>query len=145
MPLDCTKRCPPPTRTPPPPSTISATSTPPPSTPDPTTPKKVPPSPSSHDPNLPPFHDPNPPSFHSPDAAPSLLEDDSPYLEVRSAVANTDDPALPVATLRAWTLGVLWAVLIPGLNQFFFFRYPAVTVTSVRGAFFWPFTFWPYR
>ncbi|KAJ7759529.1 hypothetical protein B0H16DRAFT_593224 [Mycena metata] len=89
------------------------------------------PHPSFHDPNIPHFDDPNLPS-HSPYAtAPSLLEDDSPYPEVRSAVANTDDPAIPVATLRAWTLGILWAVLIPGLNQFFFFRYPAVTVTSI--------------
>ncbi|KAJ7759502.1 hypothetical protein B0H16DRAFT_1256105, partial [Mycena metata] len=73
------------------------------------------------------FHDPNLPHF--PDAT-SLLEDDSPYPEVRSAVANTDDPAIPVATLRARTLGILWAVLIPGLNQLFFFRYPAVTVLT---------------
>ncbi|KAJ7759491.1 hypothetical protein B0H16DRAFT_1313342, partial [Mycena metata] len=57
------------------------------------------------DPNLPAFDDPNLPSPHSPDAnATALLEDDSPYPEVRSAVANTDDPAIPVATLRAWTL-----------------------------------------
>ncbi|KAJ7759532.1 hypothetical protein B0H16DRAFT_593293 [Mycena metata] len=83
--------------------------------------------PSFHDRNLPTFDDPNLPA----DAAPSLLEDDSPYPEVRSAVANTDDPAIPVATLRAWTLGILWAILIPGLNHFFFFPYPAVTVTSI--------------
>ncbi|KAJ7759519.1 hypothetical protein B0H16DRAFT_1415716, partial [Mycena metata] len=82
--------------------------------------------PSFHD-AIPHFDDPNLPAQN----APSLLEDDSPYPEVRSAVANTDDPAIPVATLRAWTLGILWAVLIPGLNQFFFFRYPAVTVTSI--------------
>ncbi|KAJ7759494.1 hypothetical protein B0H16DRAFT_592751 [Mycena metata] len=88
--------------------------------------------PAFDDPNLPAFDDPNLPSPHSPDAnATALFDDDSPYPEVRSAVANTDDPAIPVATLRAWTLGILWAILIPGLNQFFFFRYPAVTVTSI--------------
>ncbi|KAI0688500.1 OPT oligopeptide transporter [Cytidiella melzeri] len=59
------------------------------------------------------------------------LEDDSPYPEVRSAVANTDDPDMPVNTLRAWFIGLLWAIIVPGLNQFFFFRFPAVTVTSV--------------
>lgn len=32
-------------------------------------------------------------------------EDDSPYPEVRSAVANTDDPSIPVGTLRAWIMG----------------------------------------
>ncbi|KAI0340457.1 OPT oligopeptide transporter [Trametopsis cervina] len=59
------------------------------------------------------------------------FEDDSPYPEVRSAVANTDDPDMPVNTFRAWFVGVIWAIIIPGLNQFFFFRFPSVTVTSV--------------
>lgn len=45
-------------------------------------------------------------------------EEDSPYPEVRSAVANTDDPAMPVSTIRAWVLGLAWAILIPGLNQY---------------------------
>ncbi|PPQ99373.1 hypothetical protein CVT24_009203 [Panaeolus cyanescens] len=58
-------------------------------------------------------------------------EDDSPYPEVRSAVANTDDPSIPCSTFRAWVLGIIWAIIIPGLNQFFFFRYPSVTVTGV--------------
>ncbi|KAI0342222.1 OPT oligopeptide transporter [Trametopsis cervina] len=59
------------------------------------------------------------------------VEDDSPYPEVRSAVANTDDPDMPCATLRAWFVGILWAILIPGLNQFFFFRFPSVTITGI--------------
>ncbi|KAF9038006.1 OPT oligopeptide transporter [Panaeolus papilionaceus] len=58
-------------------------------------------------------------------------EDDSPYPEVRSAVANTDDPSLPCSTIRAWVLGLVWSIVIPGLNQFFFFRYPAVSVGGV--------------
>jgi hypothetical protein len=36
-----------------------------------------------------------------------LLEDDSPYPEVCSAVANTDDPNIPVNTFRAWLIGSL--------------------------------------
>ncbi|KAG8844060.1 hypothetical protein FRB96_003293 [Tulasnella sp. 330] len=56
------------------------------------------------------------------------FEDDSPYPEVRSAVANTDDVHMPVGTIRAWVIGLMWAILIPGLNQFFFFRYPSVTI-----------------
>ncbi|KAF8256505.1 OPT oligopeptide transporter [Lactarius quietus] len=59
------------------------------------------------------------------------LEDESPYPEVRSAVANTDDPTMPVSTFRAWVMGLLWAILIPGVNQFFFFRYPSVTITQL--------------
>ncbi|KAJ6539530.1 OPT oligopeptide transporter [Mycena capillaripes] len=74
------------------------------------------------------FDDPN----VEPDAAVAgLSEDDSPYPEVRSAVANTDDPTIPVNTLRAWVIGLIWAIILPGLNQFFFFRYPAVTVGGI--------------
>ncbi|KAG6916275.1 hypothetical protein DXG01_007561 [Tephrocybe rancida] len=58
----------------------------------------------------------------------SLLEDDSPYPEVRSAVANFDDPDMPASTLRAWFLGLCWAILIPGMNQFFYLRYPSVAI-----------------
>lgn len=45
------------------------------------------------------------------------FEEDSPYPEVRAAVANTDDPDIPVNTLRVWIIGLMWAILIPGLNQ----------------------------
>lgn len=59
------------------------------------------------------------------------LEDESPYPEVRSAVANTDDPTIPASTLRAWVFGLFWAIVIPGANQFFFFRYPAVNISQL--------------
>ena len=62
----------------------------------------------------------------------SGAEEDSPYPEVRCAVANYDDPEMPASTLRAWVLGIFWAILVPGMNQFFFFRFPAVNVTGVR-------------
>ncbi len=42
-----------------------------------------------------------------------LAEDDSPYPEVRSAVANTDDPDIPVGTIRAWVLGLIFAIILP--------------------------------
>ncbi|TFY70179.1 hypothetical protein EVG20_g2824 [Dentipellis fragilis] len=58
-------------------------------------------------------------------------EDESPYPEVRAAVSNTDDMFMPADTLRAWTIGLLWAILIPGLNQFLNFRYPAITIGSL--------------
>ncbi|KAF5375910.1 hypothetical protein D9615_008169 [Tricholomella constricta] len=77
---------------------------------------------------LPDFDDPN---VDKDAAIVGILEDDSPYPEVRSAVANTDDPDIPVSTIRSWVLGVMWAILVPGLNQFFFFRYPSVTVTGI--------------
>ncbi|PPR03986.1 hypothetical protein CVT24_008305 [Panaeolus cyanescens] len=77
---------------------------------------------------LPEFDDPN---MDKDAAMAGILEDDSPYPEVRSAVTNTDDPSIPCSTFRAWVLGIIWAIIIPGLNQFFFFRYPAVTITGI--------------
>ena len=62
----------------------------------------------------------------------SSAEDDSPYPEVRAAVANFDDPDMPVTTIRAWLFGICWAMILPGMNQFFYFRYPTITVGSVR-------------
>ena len=46
------------------------------------------------------------------------LEEDSPYTEVRSAVADIDDPDMPCNTIRVWILGVIMATVIPGFNQF---------------------------
>jgi len=43
----------------------------------------------------------------------SFAGDDSPYPEVRSAVANTDDPDIPVSTIRAWVLGLIFTIIIP--------------------------------
>jgi hypothetical protein len=58
-------------------------------------------------------------------------EDESPYPEVRAAVSNTDDMEMPVDTIRAWMIGLFWAIIIPGLNQFLYFRYPSITIGSV--------------
>jgi len=38
---------------------------------------------------------------------------------------------MPASTIRAWVIGVAFSVLIPGLNQFFFFRYPSVTISGL--------------
>ncbi|KDQ10091.1 hypothetical protein BOTBODRAFT_501203 [Botryobasidium botryosum FD-172 SS1] len=57
--------------------------------------------------------------------------DDSPYPEVRAAIPNTDDPDMPVNTIRAWAIGIVWAVLIPGLGQFFSLRYPSVGINPL--------------
>ncbi|KAJ7767859.1 OPT oligopeptide transporter [Mycena maculata] len=59
------------------------------------------------------------------------LDDESPYPEVRSAVANTDDPTMPVTTFRTWVLGIGWAIIVSGLNQFFFFRFPSVGISNI--------------
>ncbi|KAF8315052.1 OPT-domain-containing protein [Clavulina sp. PMI_390] len=59
------------------------------------------------------------------------LEDDSPYAEVRAAVSNLDDPTMPTNTFRMWFIGIFFTIIISGLNQFFSFRYPAVTITAL--------------
>ncbi|KAF8556645.1 OPT oligopeptide transporter [Imleria badia] len=73
------------------------------------------------------FDDPN---IDFDNAVVGVLEDDSPYPEVRSAVANTDDTSIPSSTLRTWVLGLALTVLLSGLNQFFFFRYPSVSISG---------------
>ncbi|KAJ5587102.1 small oligopeptide transporter OPT family [Penicillium hispanicum] len=61
----------------------------------------------------------------------TIDSDNSPYLEVRANVPNTDDPSLPVNTLRMWFLGVIFTLVGTGVNQFFSMRYPSVTITSL--------------
>jgi hypothetical protein len=39
---------------------------------------------------------------------------------------------MPVSTFRAWVIGLFWAIIVPGTNQFFYFRYPAVGISAVR-------------
>jgi hypothetical protein len=65
------------------------------------------------------------------DSTAPVLEDESPYPEVRSAVANTDDPTMPSSTIRAWVVGLFWAVVLSGANQFFLFRYPSDYISQV--------------
>ncbi|KAH7926403.1 OPT oligopeptide transporter [Leucogyrophana mollusca] len=74
------------------------------------------------------LHDPNTDEDKS---ANRDTEEDSPYAEVCSAVSNVDDRSMPVGTFRAWTLGLMWTILLPGLNQFFYFRYPYVSISSL--------------
>ncbi|KAF8263672.1 hypothetical protein EI94DRAFT_1547143, partial [Lactarius quietus] len=69
----------------------------------------------------------------NPTACPTaiIIEDESPYPEVQSAVNNMDNHTMPVSTLCAWVLGIIWAVLIPSINQFFYFRYCSVFISTV--------------
>jgi OPT family small oligopeptide transporter len=62
-----------------------------------------------------------------------LLVNNSPYPEVRAVVDNTDDPSLPVNTFRAWTLGILFAIIGTGLDQFFSLRQPGIYIYSIVG------------
>ncbi|KAE8136024.1 OPT oligopeptide transporter protein-domain-containing protein [Aspergillus pseudotamarii] len=61
----------------------------------------------------------------------TIDSDNSPYLEVRANVPNTDDPTLPINTFRMWFLGIVFTLVGTGVNQFFSMRYPSVTITSL--------------
>lgn len=41
----------------------------------------------------------------------TIESDNSPYLEVRANVPNTDDPTLPINTFRMWFLGVVFTLV----------------------------------
>ena len=49
-----------------------------------------------------------------------MIEEDSPYTEVRATVSNVDDPTMPINTFRAWLLGLITVIVVPGLNQFLY-------------------------
>ncbi|PWN29400.1 small oligopeptide transporter [Jaminaea rosea] len=59
------------------------------------------------------------------------LLNDSIYPEVRAAVANIDDPDMPVNTFRAWFLGLFFVIVLSGLNQLLYFRYPSVQINGL--------------
>lgn len=54
----------------------------------------------------------------------------SPYAEVSSLVPPTDDPTTPINTFRVWVLGTIFSILGSGLNKFFSYRYPGITINS---------------
>ena len=60
-----------------------------------------------------------------------VIEDESPYAEVWSAVTNTNDPTMLSSTFRAWVVGLIWAIIVSGTNQFYSFRYPATHISQV--------------
>ncbi|KXT09094.1 hypothetical protein AC579_5299 [Pseudocercospora musae] len=61
----------------------------------------------------------------------TIESQNSPYPEVRANVPSTDDPTLPVNTLRMWFLGCAFALIGSGINSFFSVHYPSVTITSL--------------
>lgn len=59
----------------------------------------------------------------------NLLEDDSPYPEVRAAVRNYDEE-MPTNTIRAWVIGLIMVTAGSGMNMLFSLRSPSIVVTS---------------
>ncbi|OHF03932.1 OPT oligopeptide transporter [Colletotrichum orchidophilum] len=60
----------------------------------------------------------------------ALLTNNSPYAEVRAVVDPHDDPSMPVATIRAWTIGLFFVVFIAFINQLFSVRQPSITLRA---------------
>ncbi|KAK8134922.1 hypothetical protein PG984_006934 [Apiospora sp. TS-2023a] len=60
----------------------------------------------------------------------ALITVNSPYPEVRAVVDNHDDPTIPCSTIRAWIIGMAFAVLLSFVNQLFSIRQPAITVQA---------------
>lgn len=57
--------------------------------------------------------------------------EDSPIEEVRAVVSNTDDPTLPVYTFRMWFLGIIFSALLSFVNQFFWYRQNALSLSPL--------------
>ena len=60
----------------------------------------------------------------------ALVTNNSPYAEVRAVVSNKDDPTTPCSTIRSWTIGLLFSVLLAFINQLFDIRQPAIRVMA---------------
>jgi len=60
----------------------------------------------------------------------ALLEEDSPYPEVRAAVRNYDDGS-QANTPRAWIIGLLWTTIGSAINMLFSLRNPSISLTPV--------------
>jgi len=60
----------------------------------------------------------------------ALITNNSPYAEVRAVVDNKDDPSMPSSTVRAWTIGVGFSILLAFINQLFSVRQPAISIES---------------
>ncbi|KAI0121384.1 oligopeptide transporter 2 [Xylariales sp. AK1849] len=60
----------------------------------------------------------------------ALITVNSPYAEVRAVVDNHDDVNMPCGTIRAWIIGLGFAILLAFINQLFSIRQPAITVQA---------------
>jgi hypothetical protein len=59
----------------------------------------------------------------------ALLEEDSPYPEVRASVRNFDED-MPANTIRAWIIGILLTTVASAVNMLFSLRNPSIVVTT---------------
>jgi len=57
-----------------------------------------------------------------------ISTENSPYAEVRANVDATDDPTLPVLTIRVWVIGCIFAAAGSFIDSFFLMRNPPVYI-----------------
>ncbi|ORY58552.1 OPT oligopeptide transporter protein-domain-containing protein [Pseudomassariella vexata] len=57
----------------------------------------------------------------------TLLEEDSPYFEVRSSVRNYDE-RMPANTIRAWFIGMVATTIVSAVNLLFSLRNPSINI-----------------
>ncbi|KAH8898232.1 small oligopeptide transporter, OPT family [Thozetella sp. PMI_491] len=57
----------------------------------------------------------------------SLLEENSPYFEVRTSVRNYDED-LPSNTIRAWVIGMIATTIVSAVNMLFSLRQPSINI-----------------
>lgn len=60
----------------------------------------------------------------------ALIKYWSPYMEVRAVTDAYDDPNIACETFRAYFVGFIWMVIGSGVNQFFAFRQPSITLSN---------------
>ncbi|KAK9312007.1 OPT oligopeptide transporter protein-domain-containing protein [Lipomyces starkeyi] len=59
-----------------------------------------------------------------------LIDSFSPYPEVRAVCDPYDDDSIPVETIRAYFLGIVWVVIGSFVNSFFSWRQPSLSLKS---------------
>ncbi|AMD20413.1 HDL331Cp [Eremothecium sinecaudum] len=59
-----------------------------------------------------------------------VVEDDSPYPEVRAAVPSCDDPTVLQSTVRVWVLGLFMTTLGSAVNMLLSMHRPSITITA---------------
>lgn len=57
----------------------------------------------------------------------ALLEEDSPYFEVRATVRNYDEE-MPANTIRAWVIGLTATTIVSAVNLLFSLRNPSISI-----------------
>lgn len=57
----------------------------------------------------------------------ALLEEDSPYFEVRATVRNYDQE-MPANTIRAWIIGLTATTIVSAVNLLFSLRNPSISI-----------------